>query len=98
MLYPEIKDWSTPHNELRHNRHKSLADLIFFSPFMYKFMNIGLYCYIILIMLIFMLFFNNTTLRVILGAFALWVLYKGVKEYRMLRGTDMNMYDRFLKD
>jgi hypothetical protein len=97
-IYPQIKDWSAPNNHLRHERHKKLADLIFFSPFMYKFLKVGLYGYFLLACMFLDYLVSGGVFQYVIYALYVIIGYKGIKEYWDLRNTDINMYDMMLRD
>lgn len=97
--FPKIKNWKDSHNELRHNNHKSNAMLIWFSPFMYKFMKIGLFAWFGILFIFISIFLLETfILKFILAGMGGYMLVKGTIEYYKIKDTDMNMYDMFLRD
>jgi len=97
-IYPEISDWASPHNELRHDKHKKMGDLMFFSPFMYRFVKAGIYCYYVLIFCIVIYLVSNIVVRIVCGGLIIYVMYKAIKEWRINKHFNKNLYDDFLRD
>ena len=98
--FPEITDWTSDNNQLRYKnpKHMSIAEIIIFNPFMFKWITIGTpIFYGFICILIFAINNNNPIIQIISCLLSIYFTYDGEKKARLYYKSNTNFYDIYLR-
>lgn len=104
-IFPNIKDWTADHNNLRqmHPNDMRWIEWFWFHPSAFKLMKYGIpiigFIHFLIAGIILQFKFDLRSLGFISYLFCMWCFYQYYKAYTELKiAPDMNFYDLYLRD
>jgi len=97
--FPEITDWTSDNNQLRYKnpKHMSIAEIIIFNPFMFKWITIGTSIFYGFICILIFAINNNLIIQIISFLLLLYFAYDSGKKAKLHYKGNTNFYDIYLR-